>query len=142
MNSRKYLAKIFTIAALIILLAFAASAQSGRGAKEKGNGDAAQGEKPVESGVVIVKKVPPRVEVFDECFRAYRLARVQTRLRVTFEASGEIGAIEIVGYSGCAEFDQESIRVARLIEFKPAVRDGAPLGSTEQILYLGGIRPR
>lgn len=124
----------------------AASAQSGnqrskqRGEKttEKGakqTGSESSEDKPLR----IIKKAPPRVSVFEKCFKDYGTPELRIQVRVTFEATGEIGAVEIVSHSDCREFDDEAVRVARLIRFEPAVKDGSPVTVTKQVVYVGGI---
>lgn len=56
------------------------------------------------------------------------------RLRVTFLASGEIGAITPVN-SLPDGLTEQSIAAARKIKFEPATRDGVPLSVTKIVEY-------
>ncbi|MDQ6787527.1 MAG: energy transducer TonB [Acidobacteriota bacterium] len=146
MNIKIYFKKTVSILALTLFFAFAADAQSNRHPKETENqppaGDSIQTEN--KSGedrkLKITKKQPPNVKVFERCFHDYGFATVRTVVKVTFHSSGQVTAVEIVNNSGCQEFDDESLRVARKIEFQPEIKNGEAVTVYKAVIYQGGIR--
>lgn len=139
-------AKFALLLALTLFFASLVNAQSNHHSKsnddksaetEKQQSEKKSGEdKPLE----ILEKSPPRVSIFEKCFEDYGTAYVKINVRVTFHSSGRITDVEIAKDSGCKEFDEESLRVARLIKFKPAVKDGEAVTVIKQVVYEGGIR--
>jgi TonB family protein len=59
----------------------------------------------------------------------------QTKLRVTFDKSAKITKTEITQSSGCADFDNNSIKAARNIKFEPQIKDGEAITVTKQVEY-------
>lgn len=56
-------------------------------------------------------------------------------VRATFDKSAKITDAEIVKSSGCVEFDENALTVAKKIKFEPAVKDGEPITTTKVIQY-------
>lgn len=130
-----YLLKIIALFCFVFLCAFAANAQSGNSKNKSPDGEQTK-DRPLK----IISKEPPRVSVFGQCFKQYGTPYVKTLVRVTFDKSGKISAVELVNGSSCLEFDEESLRVARLIKFSPQVKDGEPVTVTKMVVYAGGVR--
>ena len=121
-NIKFNLSKIFASIFLAFLFVFAANAQTA--------------DRPLK----VLKKEPPNVRVFAECFRSYGISYAEIQVRVTFDKSGKITDVEVVKSSECREFDEESLRVARRIKFEPAIKDGEPITVTKIVVYQGGVR--
>jgi TonB family protein len=129
------LLKIIASFTFVVLSVFAANAQSNNNKNKVQNG-----EQTNDSPLKIIEKQPPSAKVFGDCFRQNGTAYIKIAVRVTFDKSGKITAVEIVKESDCSEFDEESLRVARRIKFKPATKDGEPITVTKTVVYEGGIR--
>ena len=140
--------KFIALSAFIGLFCFTVNAQSGRKSvqpnepqnqtqgKQENKKEGKQGEiRPVK----IIRKPAPDVNVFGSCFRNEGFSYVQTVLRLTFDASAEITNVKIIKPSGCDEFDEESVSIARKIKFEPAVQDGKPITVAKTVVYVGGI---
>ncbi len=140
------------ILSLLILMAscFAVNAQSGRKSVQKEeppkqpSEEKKEGKKDAASGDIqpakIYRRPKPDAAVAARCFRNEGFSYVKTVLRVTFDASAEITAVEIKTPSGCNEFDEESVDAARRIKFEPAVQNGKPITVSKIVIYQGGIR--
>lgn len=72
----------------------------------------------------------PRVELGD-CPQAAGTAR----LKSTFDKTGKITAVEIVSSSGCRDFDNNAVRAAKRIKFKPAIKNGEPVTVVKTLEY-------
>lgn len=59
----------------------------------------------------------------------------RTVLRVTFDKSAQITEASIVQSSGCEDFDKNSLRAARGIKFKPAVKNGEAVTVSKPVEY-------
>jgi TonB family protein len=62
-----------------------------------------------------------------------------TKLRVTFDKSAKITEAVIVQSSGCQDFDNNAIKAARGIKFKPAIKDGEEATVTKPVEYSFSI---
>jgi len=80
---------------------------------------------PIETPVEILSK--PRPEYTEEA-RQLRLEG-EVLIRVLFRATGEVKIIEIVRSLGHG-LDQNALRAAQQIRFKPASRQNQPVDST------------
>lgn len=129
------LSKIILLISFITLSIFAANAQSGNNKNKSQDGGQTK-DRPLK----IISKNPPRASVFGQCFKEYGMPYVKVLVRATFDKSGKISAVELVKGSSCLEFDEESLRVARLIKFEPQVKDGETITVTKMVVYEGGIR--
>ena len=58
-----------------------------------------------------------------------------TKLRVTFDKSAKITDAILVVSSGCEEFDNNALKAARGIKFKPAIKDGEAATVTKPVEY-------
>jgi TonB family protein len=68
----------------------------------------------------------------EEADRAAISATVEAR--VVFRANGQAGEIEIVRWAGFG-LDESAMRAIRLLKFKPATRDGAPVSVRAMVRY-------
>ncbi len=132
-NMKFNLLKIFTVLAFSFLYVLTANAQSNN---SKQTENKLLNDRPLE----ITEKEPPRTAIFGQCFRQYGFDYLKIAVRVTFDISEKVTDVEIIKESGCKDFDEESIRVARKIKFKPAVKDGKLITVTKIVMYVGGIR--
>ena len=151
MGKKQAINKIKLIGLSLIILSFsgAANAQSGRKStqpdappvqiEEKKNEkkDEPNGEnRPVN----IFRRPAPDASVAAYCFRKEGFDYVKTVLRVTFDATAKITAVEVKSASGCNAFDEESVDAARRIKFEPAIQNGKPITVAKTVVYQGGIR--
>jgi TonB family protein len=60
-------------------------------------------------------------------------------VKVTFQSDRTIGDVVIVEASTCAAFNDSVLRIAKEIEFEPAVKDGQPVTVTKQLQYAWAI---
>lgn len=56
-------------------------------------------------------------------------------LRVYFQSSGKITKAEIVAPSSCEYFNESSLKAAKRIKFKPAMKDGQAVSYTTIVEY-------
>lgn len=56
-------------------------------------------------------------------------------LKVTFDKSSKVTAVEIVSLSGCEFFDKSAIRAAKKITFKPQIENGEAVTITKVVNY-------
>jgi TonB family protein len=83
---------------------------------------------PVQVAAQITYK--PRPEYSEEARRLRIEGEVQ--LRVLFSASGKIQVLEVIRGLGTG-LDENAVRAAQQIQFKPALSDGAAVDSTATI---------
>lgn len=128
---------IFATLFLSLFFVFTISAQTGNISNknekeyEKQKGDEA---------LKIIKKTSPSGKVFSKCFKEdSRRTSLFIRLKVTFHASGKVTEVEIVEPSGCDYFDEDAIKVAKKIKFKPEIKDGESVTVTKVIAYSSAI---
>jgi TonB family protein len=114
---KKHLITLFSILGLSLILAAAAAAQTVTVSKK-------QADKPVK----ILNKPVVR---FGRCDQTSG----RTVLRVTFDQTAKITDTKIVTSSGCEDFDQNAIKAALGIKFKPAVKDGEAITVTKPVEY-------
>ncbi|HEX8263871.1 MAG TPA: energy transducer TonB [Pyrinomonadaceae bacterium] len=119
---------ILTFFCLIFLFVGAANAQEGNSQNSTGKAQEKEQKQEKDSPLKIIRKpVVSRVE----CGQEYGL----TRLRVTFDKSAKVTETAIVASSGCDKFDEEALKAASQIKFKPAIRDGEPVTTTKLVEY-------
>lgn len=134
---KRSLLMIFTILFLSLLFMFEINAQTTDNSnKDESKNEKQKGNEPLK----IIKKTSPSGKVFSKCFKIdSRQTSLFMRLKVTFHASGKITDVEIVEPSGCDYFDEEAIKVARKIKFKPEIKDGESITVTKVIVYSSGL---
>ena len=66
----------------------------------------------------------------------------RTTLRVTFDKSAKVTDVEIVALSGCDDFDKNSVKAAKGIQFEPQIKDGEPITVTKRVEYAFEIIKR
>jgi len=116
--------KIVLAAALLFVCGGAAAGRAGA--------ILAQGE---DRPMKIISKSPPDPRSAQGCTENERSAGLAARLRVTFHSSGKVTDAEVAVSSGCVAFDDETLRVARKIKFRPAVKDGVAVTVVKQVEY-------
>lgn len=79
---------------------------------------------------LIVKKSPQPV-VPSSCSQTSGT----TQILATFDKSGKITNVEIKSFSGCEDFDENAVKAAKKIKFKPLVKNGEPLTVVKTISY-------
>ena len=57
------------------------------------------------------------------------------QVRVVLLKSGAIGKVEFVKASPCAVFNQNALKAAKQIKFKPARKDGKPVSVYMKVIY-------
>lgn len=111
------------------MLACAVNAQSGGKAK-----------KPLKDAPLKIKsRIQPNENILLEC--NFRLpAQLYIGVLATFDKSGKVTDAQLDSRSGCREFDDEVLRVAKKIKFKPAVSNGVPVTVTAPLTYIVSAR--
>lgn len=59
----------------------------------------------------------------------------RTIINVTFDRAGIVTDIKLRASSGCDSFDQSALRMARMIEFEPEIKDGEPVTVIKKVMY-------
>ncbi|MDF2438082.1 MAG: conserved hypothetical outer membrane protein [Bacteroidota bacterium] len=54
-------------------------------------------------------------------------------LEFIVETDGSITDLKVVNNTGCPEFEQEAVRVVKMLKFNPAIKDGIPVRATFHI---------
>ncbi len=128
---------VFAILFLSLLFVFTTNAQTGENLnKNEKRNEQQDGNSPLK----IIKKTSPSGRVFSKCFKENpRQTSLFMRLKGTFHALGKITDVEIIEPSGCDYFDEEAIKVAKKIKFKPEIKDGESITVTKVIVYSSGI---
>jgi len=111
------LTTFFTVICLILLFTVAAAAQT-----------ITVSQKNADKPVKILNK--PRVKL-GQCSQSSGI----TKLRVTFDKSAKITEAVIVQSSGCEDFDNNALKAARGIKFKPAIKDGEEVTVIKPVEY-------
>ncbi|HEX8248890.1 MAG TPA: energy transducer TonB [Pyrinomonadaceae bacterium] len=62
------------------------------------------------------------------------------RLRVTFDKSAKVTNVEIVSPSSCSYFDEQAVKAAKKIKFKPAIKNGEAVTVVKPVEYNFRIR--
>jgi TonB family protein len=57
------------------------------------------------------------------------------QVRVVLLKSGEIGKVEFIKASPCAAFNQNALKAAKQIKFKPAMKDGKTVSVYVKVIY-------
>ncbi len=134
---KKNLLAIFSVMLVFLLFVFAADAQT----DNKSDKDEKKNEQQVkDKPLTITKKSPISRNVVEKCYKKTGNIGFSIRLRATFHSSGEITNVEIIGTSGCEHFDDDAIKVAKKIKFKPAVKNGELVTVTKIVEYKTDIR--
>jgi TonB family protein len=128
---------IFAISFLTLLFVSTINAQTNNNSNiDRQKNEKQNGNKPLK----IIKKTPPSGKVFSKCYKQdSRRTSLFIRLRVTFHLSGKITDVEIVKSSGCSYFDEAAVKVAKIIKFKPEVKNGESVMVTKQVEYTAGL---
>lgn len=129
--------KIVLLLFFTFLFVFAANAQTG-GNSNKTVESVEKQEK--DQPLKIIRKTPPSIDSFRQCFKILGTSRLSIRVRVVFHSSGKITGAEIAATSGCEYFDKESLRVAQKIKFRPEIKNGEAVTVTKSVEYTAGIR--
>ena len=110
---------------------FGSGAGNGNGS---GNGGGNTSGNPAPSGQREKLKIlsKPRAE-YTNLARFYEISG-RVRVRVTFLATGEIGAVEVLSKVPFG-LTAEAVKAARAIQFAPATRDGKPFNTVAMVEY-------
>ena len=86
----------------------------------------------------IKSRIQPNENVLVGCNTLRKTGSVYVGVDVTFDKSGKVTAAQMAvgGSSGCLEFDEECLRVAKKIRFNPEIKNGVPVTVTKPITYL------
>ena len=57
------------------------------------------------------------------------------RVSVTFDKSAKVTEVKVILPSGCQIFDDNSVKAAMRIKFKPQIKDGEPITVIKQVEY-------
>jgi TonB family protein len=95
-------------------------------------------KKPKDSALKIKSKIKPNENVLVGCNTLRKRGGVYVGVNVTFDKSGKVTDAVIApgGSSGCEEFDEECVRVAKKIKFKPQISNGEPVTVIKTMSYL------
>lgn len=112
---------------------FAASAQTGK--------NSGKGKKPLKDKPLKIKsRIQPNENILVECMTIRIPSQIYVGVLVKFDSSGKVTDAEIVGSSGCPEFDEECLRVAKKIKFNPEIKSGVPVTVVKPITYIISLR--
>ena len=122
---------------LTLILVGTANAQSGKKPeKNEQKSEERLKDRPLE----ILNNPRISTSAFNKCRGNVRDRELLVRLRVTFHSSGKITDIEVITDSGCNYFNDEAVKTAERIKFKPAIKDGEPITVTKTTEYRVGVR--
>ncbi|HEX8368358.1 MAG TPA: energy transducer TonB [Pyrinomonadaceae bacterium] len=128
------------VAALFSLLFFALLSVGAANAQTDNSANSTKEQGTVNQPLKIIRKTPPSIDSFRQCFETQGDSRLSIRVRVTFHSSGKVTDAEIVNTSGCEYFDKEAVRVAKKIKFEPEIKNGEAVTVTKSVEYKAGIR--
>ncbi len=127
---------VFILIFLTLILIGTANAQSGKKTeKNEQKSEEQLKDRPLE----ILSNPRISTSAFNQCRGNVRGRELLVRLRVTFHSSGKITDIEVITDSGCNYFNDEAVRTAERIKFKPAIKDGEPITVTKTTEYRVGV---
>ncbi len=121
--------KFIIILAILFFTAFFGGSVKAQNTGDSDKSDAKIQKSDYDQNVVIKRKPQPIVS------RSCSRFEGRTRVRATFDKSGEVTDVELLVSSGCDGFDENAIKAAKKIKFKPALKNGEPVTITKQIEY-------
>jgi len=62
--------------------------------------------------------------------------KATVRLKVAFHSSGKVTNVEIIESSGCKNFNNNAVKAAQKIKFKPAVKNGEAITIVRTVEYV------
>ena len=82
----------------------------------------------------------PNENVLTDCYLTQKNSQIYIGVLVTFDSSGKVTDARIAGSSsGCKAFDEEVLRAAKKIKFKPEIKNGAPVTIIKPVTYQVNI---
>ena len=128
--------KTSIITAILFFIGIFGSSVNAQETTDPNNSDI-KSQKPDYDRNIVVKKKPQPI-VPHSCSQTSGI----TQVRATFDKSGSITEVELIASSGCDGFDQNAVKAAKKIKFKPATKDGEPITVKKTIEYAFSLYTR
>ncbi len=127
---RKNFSLLIFIVVFLLIAGLSCFAQSDTNSSNSSN---TKQEKLKNRPLKIKKKYPPKIP--PNCMRLAENSTLYVRLKVTFHSSGQVTNVEVIQSSGCLDYDDESIKVTKLIKFEPAFKNGVEVTVVKEIAF-------